>query len=691
MVSISSRSSHSTTRLPSLVVRVGAGLCVASAALTVPALSLTLGDNLGISLAVSSAEKPLRLPSPVTDMAGVLGNTASLEKAIAKVQQQEGVQLWVVFVPSFDGLAGASWATKTRQLSDLGTGDALLAVAVKDRAYRFDVQGMSTTKVNKIASSFIEPQLSASDWRGSVTAALDGLSSSQSSTGISGTTLGVAALGTAGAAAGAVALSRRAKKKRLARQFEDSLSLDPSDPRGLLKLPTEVLDKRAEQAIVDASQSIEASTSELQLAASELGSVKTGQFDRSIEQARQQLDQAITAHRQVHDSVPESTEVRRELLVSAITACAGAEDTLESQREEFERLRNLVIEAPRVIDKLTQLSITVRAQIPSAHRTLAQLDSEYDATTLSYVAENATIAQAHVDAADKTLDRGRDVLARPVGQQGEITDVIHSAESSLSQAQQLLEAVDQARTNISLAESDLERLTDEVAHEVHTITSYIAENSGLDSSLRHGLEAARTAGISALDHAAEDATSVLARYSGLVDADVTLDQALAEITAAQDSARRKQATLDSALQAANSAVSSAASFIATRSTLVGAQARSLAVDAQSRLDMASSPTIEIESRIDAAVTARTRAEAALSAAQTDVNRAHMQDMNPRGFGSRRYGRGSSLGGVVLGALVEGAVRGSMSNWGAGRHHGGFGGGSFGGGGGSSWGSGGGRF
>ena len=51
------------------------------------------------------AEEPFRVPDQVTDEAGVLvGNTAAVEDAVEELQADEGIQLWVVYVDTFDGI-----------------------------------------------------------------------------------------------------------------------------------------------------------------------------------------------------------------------------------------------------------------------------------------------------------------------------------------------------------------------------------------------------------------------------------------------------------------------------------------------------------------------------------------------------------------------------------------------------------
>ena len=97
---------------------------------------------LGTSVAADSAraEPPMRLPDQVTDPADALSSSdrTRVQQAVETLYSEHGVQLWVVYVKTFNGLGSEQWGSQTVQMSDLGEHDVLLAVATDDRAYRFD-------------------------------------------------------------------------------------------------------------------------------------------------------------------------------------------------------------------------------------------------------------------------------------------------------------------------------------------------------------------------------------------------------------------------------------------------------------------------------------------------------------------------------------------------------------------------
>lgn len=96
----------------------------------------TLLVLVGLAAPAAVAEPPERLDEQVTDTAGVLTqDRAQVDAALQQLQDETPLQLFVVFVDSFDGTDSDDWAEETASLSGLGSNDVLLAVAVQDRAF----------------------------------------------------------------------------------------------------------------------------------------------------------------------------------------------------------------------------------------------------------------------------------------------------------------------------------------------------------------------------------------------------------------------------------------------------------------------------------------------------------------------------------------------------------------------------
>ena len=100
----------------------------------VTSLFLTLGLlTSGASLTPAHAEDPIDVTRQITDKAGALGRQQpEVRRALDRFFDRTGLQLFVVYVPTFGELTGAEWAAQTKERSELGRGDVLLVVATKD-------------------------------------------------------------------------------------------------------------------------------------------------------------------------------------------------------------------------------------------------------------------------------------------------------------------------------------------------------------------------------------------------------------------------------------------------------------------------------------------------------------------------------------------------------------------------------
>ena len=167
------------------------------------------------------AEEPFRLEDQIVDEAGVLGDESEIDAALDELQAEDGTQLFVVFVDSFDGLTRQQWMQQTEQLSGLGNADALLAVAVDDSEYGIDVpDGAAVTlaEAEQLASQAVDPEFGEGDWEAGVVAFADIVRTGEApgsadSDGGGGALLVVGAIALAGGGAYLVSRSRRRKRE----------------------------------------------------------------------------------------------------------------------------------------------------------------------------------------------------------------------------------------------------------------------------------------------------------------------------------------------------------------------------------------------------------------------------------------------------------------------------------------------
>jgi phage shock protein A len=462
----------------------------------------------------AAAEPPFRLPDYVTDNSGVLNDRqlADVQKAVDQLYSERRVRLWVVFVDSFAPQGAVGWAQQTQKISDLGSEDAILAVATKDRSYSFLVSptasGGSSTKVDNIRRDRIEPALRNSDWTGAAVAAANGL----------GGLKGAPAAGRGGGGGGSMLVplavlagvgllgfggmtlwSRKRRRKAHEAAVTAAQNIDPTNPEALASVPINALDDLSKSIVVEVDNAVRTSANELVLAVEEFGETQTAPFATAVDNARQTLKQAFTVRQKLDDEVPEPLPERRDLLTRVVVSAAKANKELDTQSAAFRQMRDLVFNAPERLDALTQQLVTVTARLEPSDQKLGQLRTEFDEGALASVARNVTAARERVDFADDAITRGRELAAKPVaGEVGDLIDCVRGAESSLQQANTMLDAVDSAASDIRRAVSTLPAAIEDIQRGISQAGEQLAKG-GLATSTE--LSTARDAAVRAVSAA----------------------------------------------------------------------------------------------------------------------------------------------------------------------------------------------
>ncbi|BBZ08380.1 membrane protein [Mycolicibacterium doricum] len=647
----------------------------------------------GVLLApVTAAEPPFRLPGYVTDQAGALSATqrGQVQEAVDRLYTDRQIRLWVVFVDDFSGQGAVSWARSTMQISDLGSFDALLAVATVDRAYALQVPSsvpdLTAAEVDEVRRDQVEPALRGGDWAAAAIAAADGLNNAAAPAQI--------AWGGLLFALGVIALAvvvlwvwaQRRRRKRRAAEIERARRLDPSDPNALASVPIDALDELSKSMVVEVDNAVRTSSNELALAVEEFGEERTEPFTRAVEAAKQTLAQAFTVRQQLDDAIPETPAQRRDLLTRVIVAAAKADGELDAQTENFERLRELVINAPSRLDRLTQRVVDVTARIEPSRRKLAALHTEFDAAALASVAGNVDAATELMTFADQNITRGRELAARPVaGQQSELVDAVRAAESALSQASSLLDAVDSAASDIRRAATRLPAVIEDIQSGIRQAGELLSAG---DVPQRAELATARDAASAAVATAQQSgSTDPLGAFTQLTKADADLDRLLATVEKEREAAERLNRALEEALFVARSRVRSVSDFIDTRRGSIGPEARTRLAEAVRQIGAADGKRATNPSEAIAhANGAAMLAAQAQQLANADVQHAQQAYRGRYGGGGGGGNMGAMIGGILIGNILSGGMRGGFGG-------GGFGPGSFGGSGGGGGGmfGGGGRF
>jgi predicted nucleic acid-binding Zn-ribbon protein len=613
----------------------------------------------------AGAQPPSQLTNYVTDNTDVLSNSgrATVAAALGKLYTERHIRLWVVYVDNFSGLSAVNWAQRTSRASDFGDYDALLAVSTAGRAYAFlvpsTVKGVSQRQVDDLRRNQIEPALRNNDWSGAAVVAADGLNVAPSSSGRV-LLLGVLGLIVVAVVVLMIVMRYRARRRRAA-ALAAARRVDPTDADALAALPVEALDDLSRSKVVDVDNALRTSSNELTVAIDEFGAGRTDPFSKAVDNAKAALSQAFTVRKQLDDGTPLTAEQRRQLLTTVIVSAARADRELESQTEAFEQLRDLVVNAPSLLDGLTQQYVELTSRVTPTEQRLVELHSEFDAAALTSVSGNIATAKERLAFADRNISSARDLAGQSVsGQQAGLVDSFRAAESALGQARALLDAVDTAADDIRRAIAALPSVIADLEAGVKQANGRLQPTQNRKSAHTRDLIAARDAAARALDDARGGGSAdPLSAFVRLTQADTVLDRLLATLANEEANADRLNRSFEQAVFTAESRVRGVSEYIDTRRGSIGADARTRLEEAKRHLQAAQGKkSTNIAEAIAHANVASTLAAQAQSLANADVQSAE------HAYARRRGGNdtGALLGGIIVGDLLSGGLRGGLGGW-----------------------------
>ncbi|PWJ52786.1 Uncharacterized membrane protein YgcG, contains a TPM-fold domain [Quadrisphaera granulorum] len=666
------------------------------------------------------AVPPQRLDSAITDSAGVLDEAAT-QQQLETLRDAAGIDLYVVFVDSFDGESGPDWARRTAQASGLSGSDVLLAVAVQERSFGYEgfTGGrLSESQVDAVMNNDVKPRLADNDWNGAVTAAVNGLGRAADSSGGSNTSGGSDGSGTSGDGGSSgsgfptglvivgvvlvlgvgllvLGLISSAARKRRRAGFAGGPGGAPQPP----PIPLPELERQASAAVVAADDALDGSAAELGFARAEFGDEATAPFVAAVERARAELAQAFAIQRRLADpagstdatghSRPLDDDTRRALLEQQLQHAEAADAALDEQAEAFEALRDLQRRLPELLPALEADRARLAARLPDATRQLQDLEARYAAAAVSSVADDDEQATRLLDLAAQRLATARDRQAS--GADGEAAVAVQAVRDALRQTAELLDAVDALARDLQQSVDALPRALAELDADLAEARAVLAAGGGASSSdLAGAVGRGEQATTAARTDGSRDPQTALRRVH---EADAALDAALAGAREEGQRTARARAQLEQALPAARAEVTAARALLRTRRGAVGGSARALLAGAEEQLATAE----------QLAGTDPVRALAAAQQADSMAERAQREADDDLGSWSgwgggapssnrygTRYGSGGSFEGAVIGGILGGILSGGgdgrsggfggSGSWGGGSDGGGFGGGgSFGGG------------
>ncbi|MEY8579132.1 TPM domain-containing protein [Corynebacteriaceae bacterium 6-324] len=656
-------------------VRIGHVLCTGlfatalGCAATAPAVAATVGYV---------AQAPSAISDRVTDSADVLSSAEESEitEKITQLQQEEQLMIHVVFTTDMDGMSAEDYAGAI--VDAKGPNAAAYVVDVEQR--QMGVQTGDQWPQGKLDDMYdaAYSHLASDDWAGSANALVDAALGTGGSGGGGGAWLAGAGGAVVVAGGGIWAYTRNRSKKESAAVLEDAREIEPTDIRRLNSLDLETLDSLAHEELVSTDESIRRGKEELDIAMAEFGPERTRSFTRAMNHSTTTLQKAFGIRQRLDDSIPESPEQRREMLVEIISSCGQADDALDEQAAEFAEMRNLLINASSKLDELTQRTIDVRARLPKAEETLAALQAEFNEEMLQSVDDNVQIASASLDEAEKSLSAAREIEAKPAGQQGGLVAHIRDAEHAIEVSDRNLAGVENARTNISEAKAGLPALIEEVESEIQEAGKIKNQGrsqgteanwSALDDVVARAQQAVEVA-------KAEGSVDPLGQHTALITIDTELDQQLDTVREQTSTHARQLEMFAKQIQSAGTQIQAAEDVISSRGRIVGSGARTALADAKHLHAQAlNSRDRDIRAAIDYARQSTNAAKIAADRARDDYNNYRRQQ--------QRQQTGNMAGNIITG-MVIGQVLGGGGRSGGGGFGGGFGGGGFGGGGGGGF-------
>lgn len=618
--------------------------------------------------------------SQFMDPAGVVKDSdeAEINDLLRKGISESGIKAYVAFV---DSTVGTPEQYATQIQNTQGSNNTyFLIVDVKTRrygvAYGSRVKKSTASKITERA----EAPLRNLNW--TLAAKEVGHEVADTSDPKSLAWMGAAGAAAVGAGAGAVALARRHRRKTEKEQLAVARALPPTATSALADQPTSTLRTLAQDELTSTDQSIRKGEQELNVALGEFGAERTRELQRALENSKATLARAYGLHQRVRARTFRGETEERAALIDIISECGAADERLNSQAETFSKLRNELIDAPRILDQLTQTTVDLRGRVPAARETLAGLERREGAEQIRSIADNPDMVESYIESAEAAITQGRTLAARPAGEQGGLVDAIGAARLATGQANDLLTAVEHAEQQLLAARSNLTALIDEVEGEIREANELLSGQAHID---RDGLAAAKRAAESALDKARTDGSvDALGSYSALLKADGDLDVELDEARGVSNDYRRTIDMVDRTVANVEQILRGVESTIHTRGDIIGVDTRTVAQSARDNLQAAyQARQADPRAALRAAHIADEMASEAADLAQKDIDSFNRRNQHSNWGGG---GSGNLITGLVLGSLLSGNGGFGGGFGGGGGSFGGFGGGGDFGGGGSFGGS-----
>ena len=678
-------------------------------------MALAIAALLAVAAPPVLAEGIVQLEGPVTDTSGVLsGSEAEIESAIERTLDDHGVQVFVLFVNSTDGVSTADYAAETAKTNSLGVDDALLLVAVEDRTDHIWVSDgldeVTDDELDSIIGDVLEPGLREGDFAGAAIATVEAIGAAADTAAptegpiVPGPVITAAPAdpGTdGGASGGGIGLGTILGLVLLGgggyflyRQWRRSRQPEPAVPgvaSGRPALSGPELAREANAMLIATDERIRDARQEVDFAEAQYGRDEVADLRAAVAGAQDELGRAFTVRQRLDDDVPEDEAAREAMLREIVELTGRAQETLDLETDRIRQLRDLERDAPNTLVELPARIEAVEDRLPAARTTIAGF-GRYAPTAWQPVT-------GHLEEAEKGLAGARNavIVASGAMSRDDRSDVAVATREALegtTGAAGLLDAIEKLAAEIAEAERRVPGELQEAERDLAEARTALADGGG-DPAVTGRARAAEATLQDARAAAAATPPDPLDALRRATEAHRQADEVLVRARDAAEARARLATAVESTIRTAGAEVDRAATFIASRRRGVGDTARTRLAEASRLVTEASGLAATDPPRaLEVGRRAQALAQEAYRLAQTDFDD---WDQGGPGWG-QRSGSGDQTAeilGQILGGVVGGVLRGGGGGWGGspwgsgggGRGGGGLGG--LGGGLGGGWGGGGG--
>jgi hypothetical protein len=663
------------------------GVVIAVLALLATVASPALGEDI------------LKLTGPVTDTTGKLAaGQNDIVSAINTTRDQQGVEVWVMFIHTTGNLSANDYARQTVAQNSLGGDDALLLVALDDRTDQIWISpalpSITQSEVDTIISRTLEPGLRSGDFPGAVVSTIKAVGVANTSAASASPAPGGGAtestgggipltgiIGVALIAGGGYLLFRR-RRGSAGRGAPGNVpgraggATPPPDPAALARQANALL-IATDERIRDAAQ-------ETDYAEAEYGPEAVVSFRAAVAEAKDELAKAFAIRQKLDDDVPEDEPTKVSMLQEIIDRTTKAQGRLDAETDRIRELHDLEREAPARLAELPARIGAVENRLDGATNTM---------TSLQAYAESAWApVRGNLEEARKGLEGARTAVtaAKAAGAKNDVPEVAVATRTALegvTGAGKLLDEIDQLAAAVADARRRVDGELDAATRDLADATSAVAGRATDPATIekRRAADAALAAAQTARAATPPDPIEALRLAT---EAHRLADVALLAAHDAAAAADRVTAAADSTVRTAAAEVDRAAAFIESRRRGVGEVARTRLAEAQRNLANATTLlATDPPGALQSGRRAQALAQEAYSLAQDDFSD---WDQGGPGWGQRSGTLQGDQTTQVLGSILGGVIGGVLSGGGRG---GGWGGSPWGGGGGGGlgggWGGGGG--